>query len=65
MAHAGQVDDLAHDDLDEKDQELSNRQGVNMMKGLIHMMKQQLQEIRLPSPPKKEITVQQDHQEVR
>eukprot|EP00975_Prorocentrum_lima_P045227 9473420-Prorocentrum_lima.AAC.1 len=59
MAHAGQVDDLDHDGPEEQDQGPSSRQGVNMMKGLTHMMKQQRDEMKLPSPSTKEILARQ------
>eukprot|EP00975_Prorocentrum_lima_P001827 395870-Prorocentrum_lima.AAC.1 len=65
MAHSGQLDGVAHDELEEQDQGPSNRQEVKMMKGLIHMMKQQLNEIKLPPPSKNEIMFQQEAQEVR
>eukprot|EP00975_Prorocentrum_lima_P048498 10145903-Prorocentrum_lima.AAC.1 len=45
MAHTGQIDGLL-DDSGEQEQEPSNRQEINMMKGLIHMIKQQLKQIK-------------------
>eukprot|EP00975_Prorocentrum_lima_P055838 11705720-Prorocentrum_lima.AAC.1 len=62
MAHTGQVEDLDHDDPNEPGQEPSSRQRVNMMVGIIHMMKQQLKDMKLPSPSTKEITAQHDQQ---
>eukprot|EP00975_Prorocentrum_lima_P003652 796547-Prorocentrum_lima.AAC.1 len=62
MAHTGRLDGSAHDAPREQDQESSHRQDIKMMNRLIHMMKQQLQELRVPPPSKKEILVQHEDQ---
>eukprot|EP00975_Prorocentrum_lima_P008143 1741331-Prorocentrum_lima.AAC.1 len=63
MAHTGQLDDLAPLEVEEQNSEMSIRQEVSMMKGLIHMMKQQLKEIReTPSLTKDVKGRQEDNQ---
>eukprot|EP00975_Prorocentrum_lima_P002193 475866-Prorocentrum_lima.AAC.1 len=63
MAHTGQLDRLEADDPEEQTPALSNRQEVKMVKGLIHMMKQQLKDIReSPSSMKEVRTPQEDFQ---
>eukprot|EP00975_Prorocentrum_lima_P038579 8104381-Prorocentrum_lima.AAC.1 len=46
MAHTGQLDSLEASAPEEHNPELSTRQEVKMMKGLIHMMRQQLKDIK-------------------
>eukprot|EP00975_Prorocentrum_lima_P044278 9282689-Prorocentrum_lima.AAC.1 len=59
MAHTGQVDGLEEGEPVEQPHEGSRRQEVKMMKGLIHMMKQQLKDIKESSPSTKEVGSQQ------
>eukprot|EP00975_Prorocentrum_lima_P032044 6727765-Prorocentrum_lima.AAC.1 len=47
MAHTGQVDGLEGSEPEEQSPECSKRQGVKMLKGVSHMMKQQLKELKL------------------
>eukprot|EP00975_Prorocentrum_lima_P066857 12911637-Prorocentrum_lima.AAC.1 len=62
MAHIGQLDGLAQNEPDNQDPEPSNRQDVNMMKGLTHMMKQQLKDMKTtPSSIKEPGDPQEDH----
>eukprot|EP00975_Prorocentrum_lima_P050400 10556010-Prorocentrum_lima.AAC.1 len=65
MAHNGQHDRLEADDPEEQNPELSDRQEVKMMKGLIHMMKQQLKEIRESPSSMKEVRTPQEDFQVR
>eukprot|EP00975_Prorocentrum_lima_P010976 2333446-Prorocentrum_lima.AAC.1 len=60
MAHIGQVDGLEESEPEEQPHEGSRRQGVNMMKGLIHMLTQQLKDIKEVPPSTKEVGSQQE-----
>eukprot|EP00975_Prorocentrum_lima_P010128 2159467-Prorocentrum_lima.AAC.1 len=63
MAHTGLLDRLEANAPEERNPELSNRQEVKMMKGLIHRMKQQLKDIKeRPSSMKGVRTPQEDFQ---
>eukprot|EP00975_Prorocentrum_lima_P054989 11530405-Prorocentrum_lima.AAC.1 len=60
MAHTGQVDGLEEDEPVEQPHAGSKRQEVNMMNGMIHMMKQQLEEIKDSPSSAKEVSSQQE-----
>eukprot|EP00975_Prorocentrum_lima_P036659 7711461-Prorocentrum_lima.AAC.1 len=60
MAHTGQVDGLEESEPEEQPHQGSRRQGVNMMKFLIHVMKQQLKDIKELRPSTKEVGSQQE-----
>eukprot|EP00975_Prorocentrum_lima_P013644 2903037-Prorocentrum_lima.AAC.1 len=65
MAHTGQFDGLAPTEQQRQYPELSNRQEVNITKGLIHMLKQQLKDVKLTPSSMKEVRDQQDDRQVQ
>eukprot|EP00975_Prorocentrum_lima_P028915 6075221-Prorocentrum_lima.AAC.1 len=65
MAHTGQRDGLAPTDHEEQHPERSNRPEVKIMKGLIHMLEQQLKDIRETPSSMKEVRDQQEDHQVR
>eukprot|EP00975_Prorocentrum_lima_P069598 12927237-Prorocentrum_lima.AAC.1 len=60
MAHTGQVDGLEESEFEEQSPECSKRQGATIMRGLIHMMKQQQKEIKESPPSAEEVRKQQE-----